>query len=66
MSKTIEKAEQMYDEKEAKQLEEKLKKQQIDLDDFLNQMQQVKKMGPIKNLLGMVPGVVLPVSFTCS
>lgn len=53
----IEKAEQLYDENQAKELEEKLKKQQFDLDDFLSQMQQVKKMGPIKNLLGMVPGV---------
>ena len=53
----IEKAEQMFDEKQAKELEEKMRKQQFDLDDFLNQMQQVKKMGPIKNLLGMMPGV---------
>ena len=53
----IEKAEQMYDENQAKELEEKLRKQQFDLEDFLNQMQQVKKMGPIKNLLGMMPGV---------
>ena len=53
----IEKAEQMFDEKQAKELEEKMRKPQFDLDDFLNQMQQVKKMGPIKNLLGMMPGV---------
>jgi len=53
----IEKAEQMFDENQAKDLEEKLRKQQFDLDDFLDQMQQVKKMGPIKNLLGMMPGV---------
>ena len=53
----IEKAEQMYDEEQAKQLEEKLKTQQFDLNDFLQQMQQVKKMGPIKNLLGMMPGI---------
>ena len=53
----IEKAEQMFDEKQAKELEEKMRKQQFDLDDFLNQMQQVKKMGPIKNLLGMMPGI---------
>lgn len=53
----IEKAEQMFDEKQAMEMEEKLRKQQFDLEDFLNQMQQVKKMGPIKNLLGMVPGV---------
>ncbi len=53
----IEKAEQLYDENQARELEEKLKKQQFDLDDFLSQMQQVKKMGPIKNLLGMMPGI---------
>lgn len=53
----IEKAEQLYDEEQAKQLEEKLKTQQFDLNDFLDQMQQVKKMGPIKNLLGMMPGI---------
>ena len=53
----IEKAEQMFDEKQAKELEEKMRKQQFDLDDFLTQMQQVKKMGPIKNLLGMMPGI---------
>ena len=53
----IEKAEQMFDEKQALELEEKMRKQQFDLDDFLTQMQQVKKMGPIKNLLGMMPGV---------
>ncbi len=53
----IEKAEQMFDEKQAMEMEEKLRKQQFDLEDFLNQMQQVKKMGPIKNILGMMPGV---------
>lgn len=53
----IEKAEQLYDENQAKEMEEKIKKQQFDLDDFLTQMQQVKKMGPIKNILGMMPGV---------
>lgn len=53
----IEKAEQMFDENQAKELEEKLRKQQFDLEDFLEQMQQVKKMGPIKNLLGMMPGI---------
>ena len=53
----IEKAEQMFDEKQAMEIEEKLRKQQFDLEDFLNQMQQVKKMGPIKNLLGMMPGI---------
>ena len=53
----IEKAEQAFDEKKAQELEEKLRKQQFDLDDFLDQMEQMKKMGPLENLLGMIPGV---------
>ncbi len=53
----IEKAEQAFDEKKALELEEKLRKQQFDLDDFLDQMEQMKKMGPLENLLGMIPGV---------
>jgi len=57
MLSLIEKAEQMFDEKEAKEMEEKLKNSQFNLNDFLSQMQQVKKMGPIKSLIGMVPGV---------
>ena len=52
----IDKAQQAFDEDEAKALEQKLRKNEFDLDDFLNQMQQVKKMGPIKNILGMLPG----------
>jgi len=53
----IEKAEQAIDEKKAKELEEKLRKQQFNFDDFLDQMEQMKKMGPLENLLGMIPGV---------
>ncbi|MBQ2754164.1 MAG: signal recognition particle protein [Clostridia bacterium] len=53
----IEKAEQAFDEKKALELEEKLRKQQFDLDDFLDQMEQMKKMGPLENLLGMIPGI---------
>ncbi|MBR0277829.1 MAG: signal recognition particle protein, partial [Clostridia bacterium] len=57
MLSLIEKAEQLFNEKEAKEMEEKLRKQQFNLNDFLSQMQQIKKMGPIKNLVGMIPGV---------
>ena len=53
----IEQAEQMYDEKEARELEKKLRQQTFTLDDFLGQLRQIKKMGGIGKLLGMVPGV---------
>ena len=53
----IEKAQQTFDEDEAKALEKKIKSDAFSLDDFLTQMQQIKKMGPIKNILGMIPGV---------
>ena len=53
----IEKAQQTFDEDEAKALEKKIKSDGFGLDDFLAQMQQIKKMGPIKNLLGMIPGI---------
>ncbi len=53
----IDKAQQTFDEEEAKKLESKLKKNEFDLDDFLSQMQQLKKMGPLKNILGMIPGM---------
>ncbi len=53
----IEKAEQTFDMKKAEQLEEKLRKQQFDLNDFLDQLEQVGKMGPLENLMGMIPGV---------
>ncbi len=53
----IEKAQQSFDEKQAKELEKKMLTNDFNLDDFLSQMQQVKKMGPIKNLLGMIPGL---------
>jgi signal recognition particle subunit SRP54 len=52
----IEKAEQQFDEKEAIELERKIRKEQFTLDDFLKQMQQVRKMGPLTNLLKMMPG----------
>ena len=53
----IERAEQAIDEKTAAALEEKLRKNQFDLEDFLDQMQQMKKMGPLSQLIKMVPGV---------
>lgn len=53
----IEKAQSAVDEEEAAKLEKKLRKMEFDLDDFLSQMQQVKKMGPLKNILGMLPGM---------
>jgi signal recognition particle subunit SRP54 len=53
----VEKAQEMVDENEAKKLEEKLRKQEFDLGDFLKQLQSIKKMGPIGNLLKMLPGV---------
>ncbi|MBE6836232.1 MAG: signal recognition particle protein [Ruminococcaceae bacterium] len=53
----IEKAEQTLDEKKALELEEKLRKNKFDLNDWLEQMQQVRKMGPMKDVLGMLPGM---------
>lgn len=53
----VEKAQEVVDEEEAKRLEEKIKKQSFDLEDFLKQLQQIKKMGSITKLLQMIPGV---------
>lgn len=53
----IEKAQQSFDDKKAKEMEEKLKNQSFDFDDFLDQLQQMKKMGPLQDLLTMMPGV---------
>jgi signal recognition particle subunit SRP54 len=53
----VEKAQQAIDEKEAKRLEDRLKKNKFDLEDFMIQLQQIKKMGNVKDLLGMVPGM---------
>jgi signal recognition particle subunit SRP54 len=53
----VERAQQAIDEKEAKRIEAKLRKNTFDLDDFLAQIQQIKKMGNVKDLLGMVPGM---------
>ena len=53
----IEKAEEFVDEKKAKELEEKLRSQTFTFDDFLDQMQQMRNLGPLEDLLGMVPGM---------
>jgi signal recognition particle subunit SRP54 len=53
----VEKAERQIDERQAAELERKIRKQQFTLDDFLDQMKQVRKMGPLGNLLKMMPGV---------
>lgn len=53
----VERAQQAYDEDEAKRLNKKIRKNQFDFDDFLQQLQQVKKMGNMKDLLGMIPGM---------
>ena len=53
----VEKAQEQFDEKEARELQKKLAKNQFNLDDFLKQIQQIKKMGNIKDLAGMIPGM---------
>jgi len=53
----VEKAQQQIDEKEAAKLEEKLKKNQFTFEDFLEQMRLIKKMGSLRDLLGMIPGM---------
>src|SRR3989440_10474237 len=53
----IEKAETAYDEQQAAELERKLRKQDFGLDDFLDQLRQVRRLGPLQSLLGMIPGM---------
>jgi signal recognition particle subunit SRP54 len=53
----VEKAQAVYDEKQAKVLEKKLKQSRFDLDDFLQQLRQVKKMGSLTDLVSMIPGM---------
>jgi signal recognition particle subunit SRP54 len=53
----VEKAQDTFDQKEAEKLEEKLRKAEFDLEDFLSQLQQIKKMGSLESLLAMIPGV---------
>ena len=53
----VERAQEQYDEEEAKRLEKKIRKNKFDFDDFMGQIQQIKKMGNIKDLASMIPGV---------
>ena len=53
----VEKAQESFDAKEAERLQEKIADQSLNLEDFLAQMQQLKKLGPLQNLLGMMPGM---------
>lgn len=52
----VERAQEQYDEEEARKLQKKIAKNKFGFDDFLNQLQQIKKMGSMKDLLGMIPG----------
>ena len=53
----VEKAQEQFDEKEAKKLQRKILKNQFDFNDFLSQLEQIKKMGNVKDLVGMIPGM---------
>ena len=53
----VEKAQEQFDEEQAKKLEKKIRKNSFDFEDFLEQVQQIKKMGNVKDLLAMVPGM---------
>jgi signal recognition particle subunit SRP54 len=53
----VEKAQENFDQKQAKELERKIRQQEFTLEDFMQQMQQVKNMGPLEDLLGMIPGI---------
>ena len=53
----VEKAQSLFDEKETVLLQQKLKKSQFDLEDFLSQMQQIKKLGSMESIMGMIPGM---------
>jgi signal recognition particle subunit SRP54 len=53
----VEKAEQVYEQEEAEKLEAKIRKAEFTLQDFLEQLEQMNKMGPLENLLEMIPGM---------
>ena len=53
----VERAQEQFDEEETKKLQRKIQKDQFDLNDFLGQLQQIKKMGDVKDLMGMIPGM---------
>jgi signal recognition particle subunit SRP54 len=53
----VEKAQEQYDTEEARQLQKKIARDQFDFNDFISQIQQIKKMGNVKDLMAMIPGV---------
>ena len=53
----VERAQAQFDDEQAKKLEKKIRKNQFDFQDFLDQLQQIKKMGNLKDLMGMIPGM---------
>jgi signal recognition particle subunit SRP54 len=53
----VEKAQAQFDEEQAKKLEKKIRKNQFDFEDFLTQIGQIKKMGNLKDIMGMIPGM---------
>ena len=53
----VEKAQEQYDEEQARKLQKKIRKNQFDFNDFLSQLNQIRKMGNIKDLIGMIPGL---------
>lgn len=53
----VERAQQVFDEDEARKLNQKIRKNQFDFNDFISQLEQIKKMGSIKDLVGMIPGM---------
>ena len=53
----VEKAQEQYDEEEARKLQKRIAKDQFDFNDFISQIQQIKKMGNMKDLMAMIPGV---------
>ncbi len=53
----VERAQQQFDEEEARKMQKKIAKNQFGFDDFLKQIQQIKKMGNVKDLMGMIPGM---------
>src|SRR5690606_16868041 len=52
----VERAQQQFDEKKAAELQKKIRKNKFDFNDFISQIQQIKKMGNMKDLMGMIPG----------
>ena len=54
----VEKAQELFDEKEAKELEKKIRKDEFTLEDFKDQLKQIKKLGSMESLLGMIPGAL--------